>query len=199
MLRLRTGDKAFLSDVIDSLPAQSPATPYQLTYKLAWRGSVHAHWGNTALARADLLEVTARIRSGLADNSDGVYNGLLAFAHWQSGAWNLARLEMGLALECAVGQPHPMNRAIEPMLLAGRGDFEQADRKLRESEDVLGAMPWRVAMESEHVASDLMERLSGRSASMFLSLLIMWTAVAGCFAALLGYSRIPYAAARSGH
>jgi amino acid transporter len=64
---------------------------------------------------------------------------------------------------------------------------------------VIGAMPWRVAMESEHVASDLMERLSGRSASMVLSLMIMWTAVAGCFAALLGYSRIPYAAARSGH
>jgi amino acid transporter len=64
---------------------------------------------------------------------------------------------------------------------------------------MIGAMPWRVAMESPHVASDLMERLSGRTASMVLSLFIMWTAVAGCFAALLGYSRIPYAAARSGH
>jgi amino acid transporter len=29
--------------------------------------------------------------------------------------------------------------------------------------------------------------------------MVMWSAVAGCFAALLGYSRIPYAAARSGH
>jgi DNA-binding CsgD family transcriptional regulator len=145
MLRLRSGDEAFLSDVIDSVPARSSATPQQLTYKLAYRGSVHALWGNTALAQADLLEVTARIRSGVADNSDGVYNGLLAFAHWQSGAWNLARVEMGIALECAVGQPHPMNRAIEPVLLAVRGDFEQADRKLRESEEVLGAMPWREA------------------------------------------------------
>lgn len=145
MLRLRSGDEAFLSDVIDSVPAQSSATPYQLTYKLAWRGSVHALWGNAALAQVDLLEVTARIRSGLADNSDGVYNGLLAFAHWQGGAWNLARVEMGIALGCAVGQPHPMNRAIEPMLLAVRGDFEQADRKLRESEEVLGVMPWREA------------------------------------------------------
>jgi DNA-binding CsgD family transcriptional regulator len=152
MLRLRSGDETFLTDVIDSLPAQSSATPYQLTYKLAWRGSVHAHWGNTALAQADLLEVTARIRAGLADNSDGVYNGLLAFVHWQSGAWNLARVEMGIALDCAVGQPHPMNRAIEPMLLAGRGDFEQADRKLRESEDVLGVMPWREAVHLHVIA-----------------------------------------------
>ncbi len=152
MLRLRSGDEAFLAGMLDSVPAQSCATPYQLTYKLAWRGSVHAHWGNTALAQADLLEVTARIRAGLADNSDGVYNGLLAFAHWQAGAWNLARVEMGIALDGAVGQPHPMNRAIEPMLLAGRGDFEQADRKLRDSEDVLGAMPWREAVHL-HVIS----------------------------------------------
>jgi DNA-binding CsgD family transcriptional regulator len=152
MLRLRSGDEAFLSEVIDSVPARSSATPHQLTYKLAWRGSVHALWGNTAMAQSDLLEVTARIRSGVADNGDGVYNGLLAFAYWQGGAWNLARVEMGIALECAVGQPHPMNRAIEPMLLAARGDFEQADRKLRESEEVLGVMPWREAVHLHVIA-----------------------------------------------
>jgi DNA-binding CsgD family transcriptional regulator len=152
MLRLRSGDEAFLSEVIDSVPARSSATPYQLTYKLAYRGSVHALWGNTALAQADLLEVTARIRSGVADNGDGVYNGLLAFAHWQGGAWNLAQVEMGIALECAVGQPHPMNRAIASMLLAVRGDFGQADRKLRESEGVLGPMPWREAAHLHVIA-----------------------------------------------
>ncbi len=64
---------------------------------------------------------------------------------------------------------------------------------------ILGAMPWREAMTSTRVVSDLMERLHGPTAATFLSLLVMWTAVAACFAALLGYSRIPYAAARSGH
>jgi amino acid transporter len=44
-----------------------------------------------------------------------------------------------------------------------------------------------------------MQRLSGRRASIILSLMVMWTALASCYAALLGYSRIPYAAARSGH
>ncbi|HEY2158591.1 MAG TPA: APC family permease, partial [Isosphaeraceae bacterium] len=64
---------------------------------------------------------------------------------------------------------------------------------------VLGAMPWREAMASTRVASDMMERLNGPSAAALLSLMVMWTALAACFAALLGYSRIPYAAARSGH
>jgi amino acid transporter len=60
-------------------------------------------------------------------------------------------------------------------------------------------MPWREAMTSTRVVSDLMERLYGQSAAALLSLMVMWTALAACFAALLGYSRIPYAAARSGH
>ena len=87
--------------------------------------------------------MTTRIRTGVADNGDGIYNGLLAFARWQSGAWNLADVEMRIALDHAVGQPHPMLRAIEPMLHAARGDFEQADKKLREAADVLEVMPWR--------------------------------------------------------
>lgn len=64
---------------------------------------------------------------------------------------------------------------------------------------VLGAIPWREAEKSTRVASDLMARLHGPRAAAILSLMVMWTAIAACFAALLGYSRIPYAAARSGH
>jgi amino acid transporter len=64
---------------------------------------------------------------------------------------------------------------------------------------VLGTVPWREAMSSSRVVSDMMERLYGSSAAALLSLMVMWTALAACFAALLGYSRIPYAAARSGH
>ncbi len=64
---------------------------------------------------------------------------------------------------------------------------------------VLGAMPWREAMRSTRIAADLMDRLQGSRAAGILCLMVMWTALAACFAALLGYSRIPYAAARSGH
>jgi DNA-binding CsgD family transcriptional regulator len=143
MLALRRSDAAALDETLDSIPARSSDTPLQLTYKLAWRGSVHAFWGNAAASEADLAEVTTRIRTGVGDNSDGIYNGLLAFARWQNGSWNLADVEMRIALDHVVGQPHPMLRAIEPLLHAGRGDFGQADKKLREAADVLAVMPWR--------------------------------------------------------
>jgi len=64
---------------------------------------------------------------------------------------------------------------------------------------ILGVIPWREAMGSPHIASDFIARLRGPAAAKGISLLVMWSAVAACFAALLGYSRIPYAAARSGH
>ena len=64
---------------------------------------------------------------------------------------------------------------------------------------ILGVIPWREAIGSSHIASDLIARLEGPIAANGMSLLVMWSAVAACFAAILGYSRIPYAAARSGH
>jgi DNA-binding CsgD family transcriptional regulator len=143
MLGLRRSDAAALDETLNSIPARSSDTPLQLTYKLAWRGSVHAFWGNAAASEADLAEVTTRIRTGVGDNSDGIYNGLLAFARWQNGSWNLADVEMRIALDHVVGQPHPMLRAIEPVLHTGRGDFGPADKKLREAADVLEVMPWR--------------------------------------------------------
>jgi DNA-binding CsgD family transcriptional regulator len=143
MLGLRRSDAAALDETVRSIPARSSDTPLQLTYRLAWRGSVHAFWGNASASEADLAEVTTRIRTGVGDNSDGIYSGLLAFARWLNGSWNLADVEMRVALDHVVGQPHPMLRAIEPVLRAGRGDFGQADKKLHEAADVLQVMPWR--------------------------------------------------------
>jgi DNA-binding CsgD family transcriptional regulator len=143
MLCLRRSDAAALDETVNSIPARSSDTPLELTYKLAWRGSVHAFWGNAAASEADLTEVAIRIRNGVGDNSDGIYNGLLAFARWLNGSWNLADVEMRVALDHVVGQPHPMLRALVPVLHAGRGDFVQADKKLREAADVLQVMPWR--------------------------------------------------------
>jgi DNA-binding CsgD family transcriptional regulator len=143
MLSMRRSDAVALDDTLNSIPARSSDTPLQLTYKLAWRGSIQAFWGNAAASEADLAEVATRIRNGVGDNSDGVYNGLLAFARWLSGSWNLAGVEMRIALDHVAGQPHPMLRAIKPLLHTVRGDFSQADKELREAADVLAVMPWR--------------------------------------------------------
>lgn len=64
---------------------------------------------------------------------------------------------------------------------------------------ILGVIPWREVIESKHVASDLMLRLYGSTAAKWATAMIVWTAAASTFAALLGYSRVPYASARSGH
>jgi APA family basic amino acid/polyamine antiporter len=70
---------------------------------------------------------------------------------------------------------------------------------------ILGVIPWRefqAAADSDarrYVISAFMERLYGRGAGLVATVLIMWTAFASVFSLLLGYSRVPYAAARDGN
>lgn len=64
---------------------------------------------------------------------------------------------------------------------------------------IISVVPWEEAKDSKFVASKFMEQLFGRPAAVLLTILICWTAFASVFALLLGYSRIPYAAARDGY
>lgn len=64
---------------------------------------------------------------------------------------------------------------------------------------VVGVVPWREAVASRRVVSDLIVRTQGPHAASIVTGLIVWTAVASTFAAVLGYSRIPYASAKEGH
>jgi amino acid transporter len=69
---------------------------------------------------------------------------------------------------------------------------------------ILGVIPWRefeATADSDarrYVISSFMERLYGRGAGLVATGLIMWTAFASVFSLLLGYSRVPYAAALDG-
>ena len=63
---------------------------------------------------------------------------------------------------------------------------------------ILGVVPWRDAMASQHVVSDFMEIVYGSWAAQILTYLVLGASAASVFALLLGYSRIPYAAARDG-
>ena len=69
---------------------------------------------------------------------------------------------------------------------------------------VLGVLPWReMAAHSgdpnSYVISVFMERIYGTWAGRAIALLIIWTAFASVFSLLLGYSRVPYAAAVDGN
>jgi basic amino acid/polyamine antiporter, APA family len=67
---------------------------------------------------------------------------------------------------------------------------------------ILGVIPWRefsAQADSDarrYVISTFIERLYGQRAAMLATALIMWTAFASVFSLLLGYSRVPYAAAK---
>ncbi len=63
---------------------------------------------------------------------------------------------------------------------------------------IIGVIPWQEAMHSKNVVADFMTRIFNSRVAALYTALIIWTALAGLFAMTLGYSRIPYAAARNG-
>ena len=63
---------------------------------------------------------------------------------------------------------------------------------------IMAVVPWREAMQSKYVVAQFMETIHGPVAGAALTALILWSAFASVFALLLGYSRIPYAAALEG-
>ncbi|GAB2773433.1 APC family permease [Hymenobacter latericoloratus] len=59
-------------------------------------------------------------------------------------------------------------------------------------------IPWAEASHSEFIVSTFVERIYGAAAAKAATALVLWVAFASLFAVLLGYSRIPYAAAADG-
>jgi amino acid transporter len=64
---------------------------------------------------------------------------------------------------------------------------------------IIGVLPWQEAIHSHAIVSDFMERLYGAKAAAIMTILILWVAFASVFCVLLGYTRVPYAAAVEGH
>jgi fructoselysine transporter len=64
---------------------------------------------------------------------------------------------------------------------------------------VLGVIPWQEAKESPFIISLFFERIYGSLAAQIATGLVLFIAVSSLFAVLLGYSRVPYAAAADGH
>lgn len=63
---------------------------------------------------------------------------------------------------------------------------------------VLGVVPWREAMTSQFIVSTFVEKIYGSTAATVATLLILWIAFSSLFSVMLGYSRVPYAAAVDG-
>ncbi len=63
---------------------------------------------------------------------------------------------------------------------------------------IVSVVPWQQAMKSNFIVSTFMEKIYGTHAAMLATVLVMWIAFASLFAVMLGYSRVPYAAAADG-
>src|SRR6266516_1345070 len=70
---------------------------------------------------------------------------------------------------------------------------------------IIGVVPWRDFVpavshaQSNFVVSIFMERIYGSAIATLFTAMILWTAFGSVFALLLGYSRVPYAAAKDGY
>lgn len=73
---------------------------------------------------------------------------------------------------------------------------------------LIGVVPWRDFVPAAGqpmpdppppVVSWYIKRLYGDGAAKVFTIMVLWTAFASCFSLLLGYSRIPFAAARDGN
>jgi amino acid transporter len=70
---------------------------------------------------------------------------------------------------------------------------------------IIGVVPWRDFVpaathpQSSFIVSIFMERMYGPSVATIVTAMILWTAFGSVFALLLGYSRVPYAAAKDGY
>jgi basic amino acid/polyamine antiporter, APA family len=73
---------------------------------------------------------------------------------------------------------------------------------------LIGVVPWREFVPAAGqpmpdppppVVSWYIEKLYGNGAAKAFTVMVLWTAFASCFSLLLGYSRIPFAAARDGN
>jgi amino acid transporter len=69
---------------------------------------------------------------------------------------------------------------------------------------ILGTVPWQEARETHTIASVFIQRTfsdptQGRIAGLAMTVMIQFVAAASLYAIILGYSRIPFSAAREGH
>ncbi len=57
---------------------------------------------------------------------------------------------------------------------------------------------WQGTGKNDYVVSTFIERLYGSTAAIIITVMVLWVALASLFAVMLGYSRVPYAAAVDG-
>jgi amino acid transporter len=122
----------------------------------------------------------------------------VAFAVGLAGAMRIAIYDyLGYYNICHLGdEVHEPGRTIPRAVMVSV--ITVAAIYLTMNISIIAVIPWQEAMESTNIAAQFMERIYNRHVAVMLTGLVLWTAAACLFAITLGYSRIPFAAARAG-
>src|SRR5690606_3215695 len=63
---------------------------------------------------------------------------------------------------------------------------------------ILGVLPWQEVAASDFVVSTYFEHIYNHAVAQVATVLVLCIALASLFSVILGYSRVPYAAAKNG-
>ncbi len=94
------------------------------------------------------------------------------------------------------GEIKDPTRTIPKAILLGIGIL--AVLYIAMSLSIIGVIPWQEAAKSQAIISDFIAHLYGPKAASLMTWLILWVAFASVFCVLLGFTRVPFAAAAEG-
>jgi amino acid transporter len=183
-----------------------------LTIALLYRRIGSIGWITVALWGGTLLTVGAVIGSGAGhfdagrafDLPDGAFRFSLGFLHGLGAAAAIGIYDyLGYYDVCYIGgEVREPGRTIPRSILISLVGVALIYLLINLA--ILGVISWREFVPAEEhpaarfIVSVFMERLYGGTVAKLFTALICWTAFGSVFALLLGYSRIPYAAALDG-
>lgn len=144
----------------------------------------------SGVVHGNFLQPLAQVNNGIKLN--GAFTALLSFASIKTvysylGYYNVCHLG-GEIINPHKNIPKSMFISIAGIMLL----------YLLMNVSVASVLPYDVLVKSDFVVSDFIETLQGGKMATFITVLILIVAFASVFSGALGYTRVPYAAAKDG-
>lgn len=140
---------------------------------------------------------SAHYREALQLNLSGVHWNTLFFAALGQASMKAVYSYLGYYNVCHLGAEirDPVRNIPRSMFLSITGI---ALLYLAMQTSVLGVLPWQQVAASEFVVSEYFEKIYNHGVAQLATTLVLCIALASLFSVMLGYSRVPYAAALNG-
>lgn len=165
--------------------------------QIGWLGLILCG-GTLATAGTIIVAGICHFDASLLRPPEGAFRPTFEFAQGLGGAMLIAVYDyLGYYNICHLGDETRDPGRVIPRAVLGSIALV-ATLYLAMNASIIAVVPWQEAMRSPAIVAIFMERLFGRELAVAFTWLIVWTVLACVFAMTLGYSRIPWAAARGG-